>query len=313
MSTCVLRHNSVVITDHPFLVSITQHRKCRTESKGYAWNYNAFVKYCPVENNISDFISHHLSEEDNKILKEENNISDFISHHLSEEDNKILKEENNISDFISHHLSEEDNKILKEENNISDFISHHLSEEDNKILKEENNISDFISHHLSEEDNKILKEERDYWPRTYIVANPSQAKPSQAKPSQAKPSQAKPSQASVLKSEKEPLKMTTGPWKNVATGFHGPLASAEYLSVVIDEYSRFPVVDIVNSTSYKTVPSKYGIPQYPKKGKSFLLCSFFVHGRRQPTQSQLIQIYSVDWTDVHDTHNIEHRTEPVSH
>ena len=30
-------------------------------------------------------------------------------------------------------------------------------------------------------------------------------------------------------------------------------------------------------------------------------------------QSQLIQIYSVDWTDVYDTYNIEHRTEPVSH
>ena len=41
----------------------------------------------------------------------------------------------------------------------------------------------------------------------------------------------------------------------------------------------------------------------------------FVQGWQpsQPTQSQLIQIYSVDWTDVYDTHNIEHRTEPVSH
>ena len=28
---------------------------------------------------------------------------------------------------------------------------------------------------------------------------------------------------------------------------------------------------------------------------------------------QLIQIYSVDWRDVCDKHNIEHRTEPVSH
>ena len=28
---------------------------------------------------------------------------------------------------------------------------------------------------------------------------------------------------------------------------------------------------------------------------------------------QLIKIYSMDWTDVYDTHNIEHRTEPVSH
>ena len=33
----------------------------------------------------------------------------------------------------------------------------------------------------------------------------------------------------------------------------------------------------------------------------------------QPKQIQLIQIYSVDWTDVYDTHNIKHRTELVSH
>ena len=50
--------------------------------------------------------------------------------------------------------------------------------------------------------------------------------------------------------------------------------------------------------------------------QQFFLCTFlciFVQGRQQPTQSQLIQIYSVDWTDVYDTYNIEHRTEPVSH
>ena len=45
----------------------------------------------------------------------------------------------------------------------------------------------------------------------------------------------------------------------------------------------------------------------------FFIYAFFIQGRWQPTQSQLIQIYSVDWTDIYDTHNIEHRTEPVSH
>ena len=44
----------------------------------------------------------------------------------------------------------------------------------------------------------------------------------------------------------------------------------------------------------------------------FCIC-IFVQGRWQPTQSHLIQIYSVDWADVYDTHNIEHRTEPVCH
>ena len=32
-----------------------------------------------------------------------------------------------------------------------------------------------------------------------------------------------------------------------------------------------------------------------------------------PTQSQLIEIYSVDWTDVYGTPSIEHRTDPVSY
>ena len=44
-----------------------------------------------------------------------------------------------------------------------------------------------------------------------------------------------------------------------------------------------------------------------------LLWCIFVQGRWQPTQSQLVQIYTVDWIGVYDTHNIEHRTEPVSH
>ena len=44
----------------------------------------------------------------------------------------------------------------------------------------------------------------------------------------------------------------------------------------------------------------------------FVFCFFvyfFMHFY-PGTQSQLIQIYSVDWTGVYDTHNIEHRTEP---
>ena len=43
--------------------------------------------------------------------------------------------------------------------------------------------------------------------------------------------------------------------------------------------------------------------------KALFLC-IFVQERWQPTQSQLIQIYSMDWTEVCDTHNIEHRTDP---
>ena len=48
------------------------------------------------------------------------------------------------------------------------------------------------------------------------------------------------------------------PWKEVAADFVGPFPSGELLLVVIDEFSRFPEVEIINSTSAKTViPNSY--------------------------------------------------------
>ena len=54
----------------------------------------------------------------------------------------------------------------------------------------------------------------------------------------------------------EPLKMTPlpeTPWCVLSTDFYGPLPSGEYLLVIIDDYSRFPVVELVRSTSANTV------------------------------------------------------------
>ena len=61
----------------------------------------------------------------------------------------------------------------------------------------------------------------------------------------------------------EPLKMTplpSSPWKEVAVDFIGPYASREYLLVVVDEYSRYPEVEVVSSTSAKaTIPKLVAI------------------------------------------------------
>ena len=57
----------------------------------------------------------------------------------------------------------------------------------------------------------------------------------------------------------EPLIMTKlpdAPWQEVAADFVGPFPSGELLLVVIDEFSRFPEVEIINSTSAKTVIPK---------------------------------------------------------
>ena len=69
---------------------------------------------------------------------------------------------------------------------------------------------------------------------------------------------------------KEPLKMTElpeQPWTHLVTDFYGPLPTGEYLLVVQDTYSRFPVVEILRSTmatpvieALDRVMSLYGIP-----------------------------------------------------
>ena len=55
---------------------------------------------------------------------------------------------------------------------------------------------------------------------------------------------------------REPLVMTELPtkkWSSLAADFYGPLPSGDYLLVVMDEYSRFPEVDIIKSLSSNTV------------------------------------------------------------
>ena len=57
----------------------------------------------------------------------------------------------------------------------------------------------------------------------------------------------------------EPLIMTSlphAPWQEVAADFVGPFPSGELLLVVVDEFSRFPEVEIVTTTSARAVIPK---------------------------------------------------------
>jgi hypothetical protein len=58
------------------------------------------------------------------------------------------------------------------------------------------------------------------------------------------------------------------PWTHLVTDFYGPLSSGEYLLLVQDTYSRFPVVEVVNSTkatpviaAMDRIMSLYEIPE----------------------------------------------------
>ena len=54
----------------------------------------------------------------------------------------------------------------------------------------------------------------------------------------------------------EPMQMSDmrgGAWRNLSMDFLGPLPSGEELMVLVDEYSRFPIVEIIRSVSANTV------------------------------------------------------------
>lgn len=48
-------------------------------------------------------------------------------------------------------------------------------------------------------------------------------------------------------------KLPERPWAEVAIDLHGPFQSGKYLLVIIDEQSRFPVVEVVRSTSAEQI------------------------------------------------------------
>ncbi len=72
----------------------------------------------------------------------------------------------------------------------------------------------------------------------------------------------------------EPLKMTPlpdNPWSELSADFHGPLPTGEYLLVLIDDYSRYPVVEVLHSTAasavipaFDRVMAMLGIPNITK-------------------------------------------------
>ena len=72
----------------------------------------------------------------------------------------------------------------------------------------------------------------------------------------------------------EPLKMSElpkAPWHAVSADFYSPLPSGEYLLVIVDDYTRYPVVEVLRSISANVVIpsmdnlfSMFGIPRVVK-------------------------------------------------
>ena len=65
-----------------------------------------------------------------------------------------------------------------------------------------------------------------------------------------------PCQANTPKQTAEPLRMSnlpSGPWREVTIHFCGPYPTGEYLMVIIDNFSKFPIVELIRSTAASSI------------------------------------------------------------
>ena len=111
-----------------------------------------------------------------------------------------------------------------------------------------------------------------------------------------------PCQATTKSQNRQPVNMSEMPsnaWQNLSADFCGPLPSGECMLVITDEYSRYPIVEIVKSVSAsRAIPaldkvlSEFGVPKVIKtdNGSPFNSADFrqfaeycgFVHRKITP-------------------------------
>ena len=111
-----------------------------------------------------------------------------------------------------------------------------------------------------------------------------------------------PCQAATQQKPKEPLQMTElpeRPWQKISLDFSGPYPSGEYCLIVADDYSRYPVVELVSTTSAAAVIprlykifSMFGIPEECKSdnGPPFQSREFAEYAKTQGFRHRKIKM-----------------------
>ena len=260
-----------IFTDHLPLVpcfnnprSQMPYRIERMRMKLQGFDY--VVKHIPGKSNISDYISRHV-DSNSKGSKDKKELEEYVhaivttisAQAVSLHDiRKEVKKNPTLSKIIDMIMNSK-NMNKNNDTNLDEFktVFKELYVADGLLMRGskmvipkslyENIITCGHEGHQGIVKTKELLRSKYWWPRMTSQIVQIIAK-------------CIPCQASVPTCRKEPLKMSVlpnGPWEYVATDFHGPLSSGDYLLTVIDEYSRYPIVEIVKSTSYKAAIPKY--------------------------------------------------------
>ena len=230
--------------------------------------YNFTVKHVDGPKNPTDYMSRHALAATKADIKHSKELEAHVNMVVKSMDHSAVSR-NSIANAIE---TDFEARILKNsiQNNKFDVKTYPFLSKFKNVFKE-----------LSVVDDLILKGARLFVPKSLrqqiltashdghqgIIKTKQFLRsavwyPGMGKEAEASVKDCIPCLASVAANSREPLRMSElpdGPWDKVSADFHGPLPSGHLLLVVIDQYSRYPVVEIIKSTS-----ASASIPMFDK-------------------------------------------------
>ncbi|PIK41369.1 hypothetical protein BSL78_21779 [Apostichopus japonicus] len=283
-----------VISDHKPLESIINNPKSNPPARLERWNlrlqdYNFKLEYKPGKDNPADYMSRHPIPEgstDNsiRITQAAEEYVNFLMEHsvpkamtlkeireASKSDAILCKVSSAVVDNtwqqILRECSEEECATIRKFYNIRDELTANKD-----ILLRGSRI--VIPKSLQTHVLKLAHEGHQGLVKTKQLLREKVWFPDIDKQAQQLVSSCLPCNATTPERSQEFLNMSelpAAPWTELSIDFCGPFPSGDYLLVIIDDYSRYPIVESTKSTSANaTIPildkvfSTFGIPQVVK-------------------------------------------------
>ena len=276
-----------IFTDHKALVSIYGNRKSKPPTRIERWAirlqpYNATVIYRPGSDNPADFLSRHPHKDANRASREEKVAEEFVNYVTINSVPKAMAIEHVRRETLVDPTLQAVMQALrtgKWQQNLSNEV-HVDSYKSYQQLQDELTASVdgdtilrghrlIIPAALQTKAVDLAHEGHQGIVKTKALLREKIWFPGIDKMVERRVKSCIPCQASVPETKREPLKMSplpTAPWTEISVDF-AELPMGQYLLVLMDDYSRFPIVEIVPSTSASVVIprldkvlSEYGTP-----------------------------------------------------
>ena len=277
-----------VVTDHKPLLTIFNSATSQASARIENWrlklqSFDFQVVYSKGETNPADYISRHLqgSEECNYVSKSAEKYVNFV---VSQATPKALSKEEIIEATANDATLQKVMELISsgrwddlkpEDGDVSTLrifanLQNELTSLDGKILLRGSRL--VIPDALQKRVVQLAHEGHQGLVKTRSLLRSKVWFPRIDSLTDSIVKNCGPCQVATPQSVREPLKMTPlprGPWEKVSIDFAE--VAGQYVLVVIDDYSRFPEVDVVHSTSAKAVIPKldrmfaaYGVPHVIK-------------------------------------------------